>query len=135
MKQLFTLGFVLIISTMVKAQVYKFTAFQTSSTMDLNKTISEKDWENTDMVVEINLDKNLISIFGEKGNLWNLLTKQESFVDVSSRYVLHYNAVDRDGVKCQAYITFFKDSLSEKIATLTMIYSNYKLSLRLKKTA
>ncbi len=134
MKQIIIMGFLTVISIAASSQVYKFNAFQSSSTTNFDKLISERDWRNTDMSVEINFDKNQIYIFGNNGKYWNLLTRQESFVNVpDDKYVLHYEGIDGDGVHCQIYMTFFKDSDVEKISTLTMIYSNYKMSFRLKK--
>jgi hypothetical protein len=132
MKRIIILGLLPIISIAAQSQVFKFIAFQTSSTTNFNKTISEKDWKDVDVAMEINLDKNMITTFGKNGRFWNLLIKQESFTDVSSKYIQHYEAIDGDGVRCQVYITFFKDHLTDKTATLTMIYSNYKMSFRLK---
>jgi hypothetical protein len=134
MKQIIIVGFLTVISIAANAQVFRFIAYQASSATSYNKLIHEKDWKNTDMSVEMNFDRDQINISGKNGRDWYLRNILSSSVDVAhNEYNLHYEAVDGDGVNCQVYVTFFKGSSEEKMATLTMVYSNYKLSFRLKK--
>jgi hypothetical protein len=136
MKLIIIVGLLTVISMAASAQVYRFNAYQASSITDFNKLIGERDWTNTDMSVEMNFDRDQINILGNNGRNWYLRNKLDSFVNVGqNEYVLHYEAVDANGVSCQVYVTFFNDSTDEKAATLTMIYSNYKLSFRLRKEA
>jgi hypothetical protein len=137
MKQIIIVGFLTVISIAANAQVYRFNAFQASSTTNFNKLIRERDWKNTDMSVEMNFDRDQINISGKNGRDWYLRNKLSASVDVAhNEYSFHYEAIDGDGVNCQVYVTFFfNDSTEEKAATLTMIYSNYKLSFRLRKEA
>ena len=134
MKQIIIVGFLTVISIAVNAQVYRSNAYQAAYVTNLNKLISERDWKNTDMSVEMNFDRDQINISGKNGRDWYLRNELSAFVDVThNEYSLRYEAVDGNGVNCQVYVTFFNGSTEEKAATLTMVYSNYKLSFRLKK--
>ena len=63
-------------------QVFRLKAFQSVVKTDNdNRTVSDNDWDNADIVVVIEFDKNKIHTYGDKEEDLDLIRKIDSYID------------------------------------------------------
>ena len=111
-------------------QVYKFKAFQTSFYNNSSSSSNDISWNNTDILVVINLDKNKIQIYAKKTVDLDLL-ESSSNEDADGNTILSYSAIDEDGIKCRVNVRIFKDQSGKHKATLIIKYSDISVAYRL----
>jgi hypothetical protein len=74
-------------------QVYKFKAFQTSIYKTLLKRADEISWDNTDILVVINIEKNKIKIFAKKNVNLDTIQTYKAQVDDNGNDQLWHDAI------------------------------------------
>ena len=126
--------FLLLSSFSSHSQVYKFKAFQTCvRTPDDARDIEETDWNKTDILVVINIDKGKIKTFGNKQGDYDIISVDETVKNNRGDNVVPYIAVDDEGNKCRIEVTIFNDQSGKHTATMNVIYPKVNIVFRLKR--
>jgi hypothetical protein len=126
----------LIISLMVLAtsvaaysqDAVKYRAFQTSYYDD---EVEEIEWNEVDILVVFNTEKDLIRIFAKKEKNIDIINRQKEYVNKDGNNVYKYTGVDEDGIKCTIELIKYSGG-NTHVATLIIRYQDVTLAYRLK---
>jgi hypothetical protein len=114
------------------SQVYKFRAFQTAMSGS-DKSNSTLKWNEVNLLVVINLNKDKIQIYAKNAVDIDLLEGSKGWFDADSNAWAQYSGVDESGQKCSIQWEVYKDQTGRHTSTLILTYSDGELVYRLKK--
>lgn len=92
----------------------------------------ELKWEEANILVVVNIDKDNIRIFSKTEQQFDVIAKGKTKVNVKGNKTYTYTAVDSNGIKCSVDFILFKDPQTQHIATLIVTYKDYTFAYRLK---
>jgi hypothetical protein len=117
------------------SQVYKYKAID-SRLEEYNqqgKDTSTRDWEESGILVVVDLTNEKIKTYGEAPADFDLIHQKNRFTDIQGNETVVFSAVDTKGKKCEIEIIAFKDKEAVNFLNLVIRYSKMALILRLKK--
>ena len=114
------------------SQVYKFRAFQTAMT-ESDKFNAILKWNDANLLVVINLDKDKIQIYAKNTVDIDLLGGSKGWLDADSNAWAQYDGIDESGQKCLVQWEVYKDQTGRHNSTLIITYGDGDLIYRLKK--
>ena len=94
----FILVFGLLSASSLSAQTYYYKTFQFSIKYKTNGVWSNwSDWESSNMTLTIDLDRDVITVYSEKRQIYKVLENMGSYTDESQGRQTKFYVVDQDG--------------------------------------
>ncbi len=110
MKKLFFLIMVLFSICSLKAQTYKYyTNCFAYKLYENNRWTDWSDWQDSHMLVVISLDRNIINIYSETMQEYDIYEYNGEEKDKDGGTSLLFNCVNRDGLRCQVRLRIQSD--------------------------
>lgn len=101
MKRILFLSCILLGSLPTKAQTYKYYTNSFSCKTYLNGVWTDwSQWKDSHVLVVISLDRNMISIYSEKVQEYDIYEYKGEGSDNEGGKILSFSGVDRDGLRC-----------------------------------
>lgn len=101
MKRVFLLSCILLVFLSAKAQTYKYYTNSFSYKTFSNGAWTDwSQWEDSRILVVISLDRNMISIYSEKIQEYDIYEYKGEGADNEGGKILSFSGVDRDGLRC-----------------------------------
>lgn len=106
----------ILFSTTAYAQTFKYkTTDFAYKTYDFNTGIWSdwSDWESSDMLVVISLDREVINIYSEEMQEYDIFDYEGTSTDASGGESMTFNCVDRDGLRCNIRLRIQSDGIKQ----------------------
>lgn len=110
MKRICLIFILLFLTVIVKAQTYKYyTNSFAYKYYDNYRWTDWSDWEDSHMLVVISLDRNIINIYSETMQEYDIYEYNGEEKDRDGGTSLLFNCVNKDGLRCQVRVRVQSD--------------------------
>ena len=134
MKKLLVSFSVLLLSifTYSYAQTYKYmtTDYSYKYVNDYGRWTEWSKWEKTSMLVVLSLDRNVLSIYSEEMQEYDIYDWSREQTDADGGTTLEFKAVNRDGLRCNIRFRVQKDGQKQLYIDFNNVMWVYNIYLK-----